>query len=160
MDADQFEIKYLSEDLRYVQTAAAWIYDEFIKDVRDDLTIGDITANIGKCNKDALPVRLAAVIGGKCVGTVSIVENDLKCRDYTPWLAALYVDKAHRNKGIAKALISSAQEAAWRLGYKEMYLRTEHASGYYRKLGWQFVERCADGHGLEPDVFKITLSTL
>lgn len=157
MDADQLEIKYLCENMRYAGTVASWIYDEFIKDVRDDLTPGNIEAHISICYKDILPIRLIATFGGQCAGTVSLVENDLKCRDYTPWLAALYVDKDHRNKGIAKALISSTQDIAKRLGYNELYLRTEHASEYYRKLGWKFVERCSDDYGLKPDVFKYTL---
>ncbi len=160
MDNARLEIKYLCDNLHFAEIVSAWIYNEFIKDVRDDLTLSGITANIKKCNKDTFPVRLVAIVDGKCAGTVSIVENDLKCRNYVPWLAALYVDKEYRCSGIAKALISFAQDIAGRLGYNELYLRTEHASGYYKKLGWQFVEKCTDDFGLEPEVFKYTLGAL
>ena len=144
MITEHLEIKYLSENPQFVKTVSDWIYNEFIKDVRDDLPLTELTARISGCGKDALPIRLIALLGGQCVGTVSIVENDLKCRDYTPWLAALIVDKDYRGHGIGKRLISHVQTLARQMGYKELYLRTEHASGYYKKLGWQFVEKCVD----------------
>lgn len=154
---DELQIRYLCDNLHFADIVSSWIYNEFIKGVRDDLTLDDITARISKCNKDTLPIRFVAVLDGKCVGTVSLVKNDLKCRNYTPWLAALYVDQDYRGHGIAKKLISFAQNTAKRLKYKKLYLRTEHASGYYKKLGWQFVEKCSDDFGLEPEVFKYIL---
>jgi predicted N-acetyltransferase YhbS len=157
VNIERLEIKYLCENLNHANIVSSWIYNEFIKDIRDDLTVKEISSRIIKCGKDALPIRLVAVLDGRCVGTVSLVENDLKCRAYTPWLAALIVDKNFRGKGIGKRLISFVQEIARQMGYKELYLRTEHASEYYKKLGWQFVETCADSYGLEPDVFKCVL---
>ncbi len=157
MNTKNLEINYLSENPQFASTVSGWIYDAFIKDIRDDLSLEDLTVRIKACHKETLPVRLVAVLNGQCVGTVSLVENDLACREYTPWLAALIVDKYFRGRGIGRQLISFVQELARQIGYKELYLRTEHASGYYRKLGWRFVEKCADLYHLEPDVFKYTL---
>jgi predicted N-acetyltransferase YhbS len=109
------------------------------------------------CGKTELPIRLVAVIGGECVGTVALVENDLRCRPYTPWLASLIVAPAHRGQKIGEGLVESVKALAKDKGYRELYLRTEHASGYYVKLGWEFVETCEDDYGLKPDVFKIGL---
>jgi N-acetylglutamate synthase-like GNAT family acetyltransferase len=81
----------------------------------------------------------------------------LSCRDYTPWLAAVYVDKAYRRNKIGEQLIDSAKIIAKELGYNELYLRTEQASHYYRKLGWQFIESCEDDFNLKTDVFKFVL---
>jgi predicted N-acetyltransferase YhbS len=156
VDAGRLEICYLNEHISFAETVSSWIYEEFIKDIRDDLNLEGITARIKTCGKDTLPVRLVAVLDGKCIGTVSIVQNDLKCRDYTPWLAALVVDKSYRGSGIGRRLVSFAKEKAAELGYSELYLRTEHAGDYYRKLGWQFVEKSFDDFNLEPEVFKIT----
>ena len=90
---------------------------------------------------------------GQCVGTVSLVENDLKCRSITPWLAALIVRGDVRCCGIGQQLIGCVQELARQMGYSERYLRTEHASGYDRKRGWQYVETCEDLYSQKPDVF-------
>lgn len=151
------KIDYLSNNPQFIETVAKWIYDEFIDGIRAGLTIETILKTIGDCNENKFPIRLVAISEGKCIGTVSIVKNDLKCRDYTPWLASLYVESSFRNMGIGEKLIKAVKDIVVNLGYKEIYLRTEHASDFYRKLNWQFVESCIDEYGLEPDVFKMSL---
>ncbi len=157
MTTENLEIKYLSENPQFAETISDWIYNAFIKDVRDDLTQEDITAHIKVCGRVALPIRLVAVLDGQCVGTISLVENDLKCRAYTPWLAALIVDQAARDQGIGRQLIAYVQELSRQMGYQVLYLRTEHAGAYYQKLGWQYVETCNDQFGLKPDVYQFIL---
>ena len=151
------KIEYLCEYISFSETVAKWIYDEFLSGIRDDLSYSDILASIRNCHKRELPIRLIALVDDICVGTVSLVVNDLKSRDYTPWLAALYVDKKFRNQGIGGHLTNRIQDIAVILGYKELFLRTEHASGYYKKLGWVFIESCHDEFSLMPDVFQCTL---
>jgi len=152
------KIEYLADHLAFADDVATWIYNAFIKDVRDDLSYEQVLLAAKDCHKSQLPIRLIAIIDGACVGTVSIMQNDLKCRDYTPWLAALYVDEPFRKNGIGEALIDSVKRIVKDLGYHEVYLRTEHASDYYRKLGWAFIETCDDHFNLRPDVFKFTLA--
>jgi len=156
MSGNAFEIVYLCDHPQHAETAAKWIFDEFIDGIKDR-TYGQVVESWKISNKDKLPVRLVAVKDGRCLGAIAIVENDLRCRDYTPWLASLYVDAAHRNKGIGRGLIERVKEIAREMGYKEIYLRTEHAGGYYRKLGWQYVETTNDDFNLVPDVFKWAL---
>jgi len=150
----EMEIKYLCDHLIYADTVAKWNYDEFVKGIKVDRTYESTLSSIKNCRKLEFPIRLVAIIDNKCVGTVSIVFNDLKCRDYTPWLASLYVEKAYRKQKIGQKLINHVKKIAAELGYGELYLRTEHASDYYRKLGWEFVESCEDDYNLKPDVFK------
>ena len=151
------KIEYLCDHIGFADTVARWIYDEFIDGIKYDRSYEDVLSSVKRCRKHELPVRLAALTDDKCVGTVSIVSNDLKCRDYTPWLASLYVDKAYRNKKIGEQLIDSVKNIVAQLGYDKLYLRTEHASGYYRKLGWEFIETCEDSYNLKPDVFMFDL---
>jgi len=153
MGEKPFEIVYLCDNICFAETAAKWIFDEFIDGIKDR-TYEEVVASWKNCNRDKLPIRLVAVIDGRCAGAISIVENDLRCRDYTPWLASLYVDEKLRKNGIGRALIERVKEIARGMGYKEIYLRTEHASGYYRKLGWEYVETTNDDFNLVPDVFK------
>lgn len=154
MTTQGLRIEYLSDHIEYADIVSLWIFNAFIKNIRDDLSLESVTSSIMNCSSEALPIRLIALLGEKCVGTVSLVQSDLKCRDYTPWLAALFVDNDYRKNGIGKELIDCAVKAARQLGYKEIYLRTEHASAYYRKLGWTYVEACTDSFNLEPDIFK------
>jgi len=150
-------IEYLSDHMAYAEDFANKIYLEFIKDIRHGISYEQVLAKVTNCHKTKLPIRLIALEDGKCVGTVAIVENDLKCTDYTPWLASLYVDPAHRGQKIAQRLIERVKSIVKDLGYTELYLRTEHTSDYYRRLGWEYVESHVDEFGLEPDVFQIAL---
>ena len=151
------EIEYLRDHMEHAETVAKWCYDEFINGIKTDVSYEDVLGSVNKCGRTELPVRFIALIDGRCAGTIAIYSNDLRCRDYTPWLAALYVGKEYRNRGIGGRLIEKVKEAAAELGYRELYLRTEHAGNYYRKLGWTFIEECDDDYELRPEVFKFKL---
>ena len=148
------KIEYLCDHIHFAETAAKWIYDEFIDGIRDGFSYETILESTKSCHKQNLPIRLISIDDDECIGTISLVSNDLKCRDYTPWLAALYVDNRFRNQGVGEQLIEHIKKITVQLGYKELYLRTENTSGYYRKLGWDFVENCIDEFNLNPDVFR------
>ena len=150
-------VESMTKHMQFAEIAADWIFNEFIKGIKHGITREMVLEKVRYCRDDALPMRFAAIMDGKCAGTIYLCENDLSCRSYTPWLAGLYVDPQYRKMGIGKALISHVREQAKKLGFGELYLRTEHASGYYKKLGWEFVERCKDEYRLEPDVFRIAL---
>ena len=151
------KIEYLVDNMALADDVAKWIYNEFIKDVRTDLSYEQVLSSVKNCHKSQLPIGLVAIVDGKCVGTVSITQNDLTCRAYAPWLAALYVDESFRGNKVGEQLIDSVKNIVKDLGYSEVYLRTEHASNYYRKLGWQFIESCEDTFHRKPDVFKFAL---
>ena len=51
-------------------------------------------------------MTLIAIEGNKCIGMVTLFENDIKTRpDLTPWLGALYVEVSSRNKKVAQELL-------------------------------------------------------
>ncbi|MCL2248808.1 MAG: GNAT family N-acetyltransferase [Oscillospiraceae bacterium] len=152
------KIEYLCDKMEYAETVTKWIFDEFINGVKHGQSYERILSEVSECNKHELPIRLIALAEDKCAGTVSLVFNDLNCRQYTPWLAALYVDSAYRNCGVGEQLVSAVIEITQQLGYDKLYLRTETASDYYRKLGWTFVENCDDDHNLKPDVFSYSIA--
>ena len=132
---------------------AQWIYDEFIHNIRKGVSLADVRSRFISCTPGKLSLRFAGYAGETLAGTISLVQNDLMYREYSPWLSSLYVDPAYRCRGYARAMIERVKEEAWALGYTKLYLRTEHAGGYYRKLGWAYVEQCGDEYGLEPEVF-------
>ncbi|MDP4183324.1 MAG: GNAT family N-acetyltransferase [Bacillota bacterium] len=146
-------IEYLCENKQYIDTVVKWIYNEFIKGIRPGISYERVESGFWQRGKEALPITIVVVEDKTCIGAASLVVNDLKPREYTPWLAGLYVDKEYRNKGIGKVLIKEIEAIAHRFGYDTLYLRTEHASGYYRKIGWSFVEKLIDEFGLETSVF-------
>ena len=149
------EIKYLSDCPEFIPVVVDWIYKEFIEDIRFGISNNQVSDSYSICYKNKLPVRLIAISDDVCVGTVSLVNNDLKSRNYTPWLAALYVDPTFRGNKIAELLICRIKEIAIEMGYKELFLRTEFAADYYKKRNWDFVESCVDEFNLTTEVFKV-----
>lgn len=86
---------------------------------------------------DGLPVRLGAIAGGECIGTVSLVYNDLPQRpDLAPWVASVLVRPAWRGRGIAAALLAEAERRAAAQRVETLYLFTPGAEAYYTRLGW------------------------
>jgi len=151
-------IEFLADNMIYAEQVAKWIYNEFIVNKRSGISFEQILNSVNETHKNKLPIRLVAILDEQCVGTVAIVENDLKGSEYTPWLAALYVDEAHRKNKIGEKLIERVKAVVRDLGYDELYLRTEHAGNYYRRLNWEYVETRTDEFGIKPDVFRFLLS--
>jgi len=157
---ENVRVDFLCDNLEFAEIVSTWIFDEWIKPRRNDLPKEQLIERIKISYKDRFPIRLIAMQDNRCVGTIALVENDLanKCRDYLPWLSALYVDEKYRGQGIAEKLITRVKEIAKQLGYKELYLRTETASEYYRNRRWQYVETVNDNFNLRPDIFKVKIS--
>lgn len=137
------EICYLKAYRQCIPTIAQWFYDEW-RDFYLSLTVNDIIERLEqRTNTDAFPLALVAVENDKVIGTVSIKQYDMDTRmNYSPWLASLYVEKAHRHKGASVKLIDAGLDKAIHLGIKAIYLYTiipQHKA-FYISRGWKFVE--------------------
>ena len=138
---------------QHIEMVANWIYQEFGKG-NPDRTLEYVINRFKNRNLNKIPLSLIALIDNKCVGVVSIFDNDLETRpELTPWLAGLYVNPNCRCKGVADKLITGVLEICKNINYNTVFLRTEHTSDYYKKHGWTFVEYTTDENGLETSVF-------
>lgn len=73
------------------------------------------------------------------IGGFGLIENDFMVRDdIFPWLCALYVEKEERGKELGSKLLEYGRKAALGLGFKTIYLNTNHI-GYYEKYGWHYI---------------------
>lgn len=97
---------------------------------------------------DGFETALVARIGDASVGTCLLVRHELEpAHDFTPWLAGLVVDDAHRGRGIGRALVAAIEAHAASIGVERLYLYTWEARDFYAGLGWVVVERLKqDGH--------------
>ncbi len=86
----------------------------------------------------AIPTTLIAVDDGDWLGSVSLLQNDHDdIRQYSPWLASLYVKPEARRHGAGRLLVTRCMEDAAALGIDRLYLYCTDAVDYYRALGWQ-----------------------
>ncbi|KPK72239.1 hypothetical protein AMJ87_05285 [candidate division WOR_3 bacterium SM23_60] len=137
------EIRYLKEHRQCIPKIAQWFYDEW-GDFYPDLTVSDIVNRLEqRTNTDRIPLALVAIEDDTVIGTVSLKQYDMDTRmDYSPWLASLYVEKAHRHRGVSNTLIQAGIDKAIELGIELIYLYTiipQHKA-FYLSRGWEFVE--------------------
>jgi GNAT superfamily N-acetyltransferase len=98
-----------------------------------------------KENLDAAPIPFALVAHREAefLGTASVIKSDLAERpQYTPWVAAVWVDPAFRGSGVGAALVERAAQGCFALGIGRAYLcaRPERCS-FYTGQGWVTIEQ-------------------
>ena len=108
------------------------------------LLTGLVQENLGA---GPIPTALVAHDGDRFIGTVSIIACDEDTRpQYTPWMAALWVEPEDRGRGIGAALVDRAAEFAFSAGARRVYLLTgPHRRSFYEGLGWSVREALKDG---------------
>lgn len=152
------QIQNIVDNPQFIEVVSKWIYTEFFENIRHGISYDEILADFSSRTKGKIPFTFVAIENGICIGAVSLFSNDLKERtDLTPWLGSLYVSTDYRNRGIAKQLMDKVIETSRGLGYEILYLRTEHTSKYYIKLGWILIYNTIDEFGLETEVFMKAL---
>ncbi len=104
---------------------------------------------------ETTPVALIAHDGAEFLGTASLIDSDMEARpQYTPWVAALWVDEKQRSFGIGSALIKAAIEKAREQGFAEVYLCAEaDKHDYYAARDWVLIEESID----DLNIYRIAL---
>lgn len=134
-------IDTLSNHPEQLEGVATMIHTEFVQKKKGTASYSQVKAFLDKKPSEPYPMTFVALDDFTCVGTVSLFENDLIERPaYTPWLASLFVEKGYRNQGIAQQLINQLIVYAKSRQVSTIYLKTDNASAYYKKLGWTLVE--------------------
>ena len=100
-------------------------------------------------NERPIPFALVAHRGTRFLGTASVIASDLDERpDFTPWVAAVWVDPDYRKQHIGRALVARAAVDAFALGYPRVYLcAQDNRRDFYLRQGWTLLEEHV-GHRL------------
>ena len=89
-----------------------------------------------------IPTCFVAHRGEQLLGTVSVIACDEETRpQYTPWVAALWVEPEHRRQGIGATLVEQAVALAFAAGAERAYLiANSKRRAFYEKLAWSVLE--------------------
>ena len=100
---------------------------------------GRVAENLGQ---GPIPSAFVAHDGDRFLGTASVIEADMMERpQYTPWIAAVWVEPEARGAGLGAALVQHAASAIFRNGWSRAYLSAApHRRTFYEGLGWTVLE--------------------
>lgn len=90
-------------------------------------------------NEGFVPEWYLAIMGGKIIGGMGVIENDFhKRKDLAPNVCAVYVEEECRGQGIAGRLLEYVCDDMGKKGISTLYLATDHTS-FYERYGWEFL---------------------
>ncbi len=101
-------------------------------------------------NATSIPFALVAHDGETFLGTASVIASDLAERpQFTPWVAAVWVEPQARRRGVGGELVNRATLDCFALGVSRAYLCARpQRSAFYERLGWIAIERKVGPHHL------------
>jgi GNAT superfamily N-acetyltransferase len=117
----------------------------------DGHTLGYIAGRLHENLEDTpIPFALVAHDGDTFLGMASVISSDLEERpQWTPWVAAVWVEPDARGRGIGSALVDRATKDCFALGTGRLYLCARpQRSSFYEGLGWTPIEENVGRHGL------------
>ncbi|MBJ6125525.1 GNAT family N-acetyltransferase [Microvirga splendida] len=130
----------------FAEPVADRVWRAFWKDKGHPLSLltGLVQESLGE---GPVPSCFVAHDGDIFLGTASLIACDEETRpQYTPWIAAVWVEPDHRGQGIGAALIARAAEFAFGAGAGRVYLLAgPHRRSFYEGLGWSVLETLSDG---------------
>ncbi|MBE6404025.1 MAG: GNAT family N-acetyltransferase [Lentisphaeria bacterium] len=86
-----------------------------------------------------LPQWFLLLKGDEIAGGCGLITNDFISRmDLYPWLCAVYVEEKFRGQGGGGILIDRAVQAAFAMGFDNVYCCTDH-TGYYEKYDFKYI---------------------
>ena len=89
-----------------------------------------------------IPQAFVAHEGGVFAGTASVIASDMEERpQYSPWVAAVWVEPQFRSRQLAPRMIARAVDHALSSGAERVYLTARPAlRAFYERQGWQAIE--------------------
>lgn len=142
-EIDRPELRYLADCPDLIPTIAEWHTAQWGYLSRGS-TYEQRVANLSKhLGRPGIPTTFVAFVGEQPAGCASLVAQDMRDArpDLSPWLASVYVQPAHRHRGLGAALVNRVAAEARTLDTPTLYLYTEDRDPFYARLGWQVVER-------------------
>ena len=143
------EISDLRRVPQFFSTVADRIWQAWWKP--NGVSLGEIeTALRMHLGDTPFPFTLVAYEGVEFLGTASAIASDLSDRlQYSPWLAALWVEAERRSAGIGRALVERTAGSLFDQGRRSVYIcARQDLTSFYEGLGWSLIEKNVGQHRL------------
>ncbi len=140
----EFGIRYLAEHPDCIQACAAWAYGRWGVQKKEASLERALSIFQEGAQIETLPLTVIALNPDNelpvAMGSLWVSDGD-EWQHKTPWIASVFTLYRYRSLGLAKKIINRLEQEAMRLGYNEIYLKSGSAASFYRKLGYQEIDR-------------------
>ena len=130
----------LAERPAAAERVARWYVDEWGEPGRDPAPeVARTVADMLRAARDGgLPATWLAADGERTVGACQLKRREVSALEaFEHWIGGVYVEPAHRGRGVARRLVERCVEAAAERGVRRLHLQTETRNvGLYESLGW------------------------
>lgn len=128
---------------QHIPQLAEWHHQEWAHLSSADATVTTLVEQMSEYLTDtAIPKMFICEDANQVMGSSSLTAADMDSRtDLSPWLANVYVNAVHRNKGLGKLLVNAVVEHARAIGLQKIYLFTADKADFYQALGWSTISR-------------------
>ncbi|WP_079909906.1 GNAT family N-acetyltransferase [Paenibacillus sp. 32352] len=88
-------------------------------------------------SEGGLPFTFLLLKDNQIIGFYQLIQHEfVRRKDLTPWIAPLFIDEQERGQAYGSVLLEHARNIAGQMGYKKVYLATDHIL-YYEKYGFR-----------------------
>jgi GNAT superfamily N-acetyltransferase len=136
------QIDLLADRPEFVPTLAEWHFREWAYLRPGDSVANRIRLLHERSGRHELPVTFVASSGAELLGSGMLIHHEMDTRrQYTPWLAGVFVIPAERQRGVGRALTQHVISEAAARSFLTLYLFTPNAEAFFCHLNWSIVER-------------------
>jgi GNAT superfamily N-acetyltransferase len=151
-----FQVSDFREHQRYGPTIADRVWNAWWK--KAGLPLSNVESHmIEMAEERPLPMAIVAHDERGYLGSAFLIHSDMEeRRQYSPWVAAVWVEASERKRGVGRALVIEGARMAASLGYRAAYIccRPE-LEMFYLSIGFELVEQGAGANRLS--VLKLDL---
>ena len=104
--------------------------------------------------EEGLPIGYACYNEKTLVGCFTLQKNNLKkYPEIYPWICSVMIFEEYRHQGYGTEMLQEIAKKAKELGYKKVYLWTDQAPEFYKKIGYTYLQQVEKNEGGYGELF-------
>lgn len=104
--------------------------------------------------EEGLPIGFACYNDNILVGFCTLQKNNLKkYPEICPWICSVMIFEEYRHQGYGTKMLQEIAKKAKELGYNKVYLWTDQAPEFYKKIGYTYLQQVEKNEGGYGELF-------
>lgn len=104
--------------------------------------------------EEGLPISFACYNNNTLVGFCTLQKNNLKkYLEICSWICSVMIFEEYRYQGYGTKMLQEIANKAKELGYNKVYLWTDQAPEFYKKIGYTYLQQVEKNEGGYGELF-------